>query len=421
MDEQTGRSLVAMDEQTGRSLVAMDEQTASSTSLDQAQCWRRSCARFSASYLVCSNIDSCPISGGRIPVCEACSACCPKCGCTAFDLDSATSVLDPLGYSASQVSSEVRGDVDSSLAPFPLDVTNATGQERSSMQTYRKCDGCGCESQDGRKDHTKGHYCEWCWSNWNGRVPDYVHAVAAEHPRPEVLRYETTESIPAPVGREFLDTRVEVLRDDCLACAQQLAAGGGEPCVLAMCRKRNSSGWGGIASRGQLGELCRSTTYQVAVGEHCFPLAERSALYVSGVTVFRICQTDVPHFRVALVCAAALFFPSYSAEDRITYSDELHAKIAGVLRVCALNKHQHLVLGAWGCGWCQNPALEVAQAFRTALQGEFRGCFSHVVFAIRATDTSDKFITDEVFNAFHEEFEALGNPTANHSASHAHA
>jgi uncharacterized protein (TIGR02452 family) len=39
-------------------------------------------------------------------------------------------------------------------------------------------------------------------------------------------------------------------------------------------------------------------------------------------------------------------------------------------------------LGAWGCGAFENDVQRTARDFRHALEGEFRGMFSQVVFAI---------------------------------------
>jgi uncharacterized protein (TIGR02452 family) len=41
-----------------------------------------------------------------------------------------------------------------------------------------------------------------------------------------------------------------------------------------------------------------------------------------------------------------------------------------------------LVLGAWGCGVFKNDPEQIAELFRSALAGRFRGAFTHVVFAV---------------------------------------
>jgi uncharacterized protein (TIGR02452 family) len=46
------------------------------------------------------------------------------------------------------------------------------------------------------------------------------------------------------------------------------------------------------------------------------------------------------------------------------------------------NGHDALVLGAWGCGNFANDPGLIAELFRQALHGPFRGAFRHVTFAI---------------------------------------
>jgi uncharacterized protein (TIGR02452 family) len=53
-----------------------------------------------------------------------------------------------------------------------------------------------------------------------------------------------------------------------------------------------------------------------------------------------------------------------------------------VLAIARAYGHSELVLGAWGCGAFGNDAHRTALDFRQALDGEFRGAFSDVVFAI---------------------------------------
>lgn len=49
--------------------------------------------------------------------------------------------------------------------------------------------------------------------------------------------------------------------------------------------------------------------------------------------------------------------------------------------------YELLILGAWGCGGFGNDPLQTARDFRGALDGDFAGAFTRVVFAI--TDSSD--------------------------------
>ena len=44
--------------------------------------------------------------------------------------------------------------------------------------------------------------------------------------------------------------------------------------------------------------------------------------------------------------------------------------------------HDSIVLGAFGCGAYGNPPNHIAQLFKEVITGDFKGCFSHILFAI---------------------------------------
>ena len=65
------------------------------------------------------------------------------------------------------------------------------------------------------------------------------------------------------------------------------------------------------------------------------------------------------------------------------------SRVLNLLAVAQANGHDALVLGAWGCGnFANDPAL-IADLFRQALDGPFKGAFRRVTFAIIDT-TSDQ-------------------------------
>ena len=62
-------------------------------------------------------------------------------------------------------------------------------------------------------------------------------------------------------------------------------------------------------------------------------------------------------------------------------------------------RHQTLILGAWGCGVFQNDPAEIALMFKDLLTGEFENCFARVVMAIY-----DRTPAKQVLGAFTEAF-----------------
>lgn len=66
----------------------------------------------------------------------------------------------------------------------------------------------------------------------------------------------------------------------------------------------------------------------------------------------------------------------------------LREKIKTIFHIAALNNHDCLVLGAYGCGYFRNPPEEVARIFKQELDsGDFRDTFKAVYFGV-VGDTS---------------------------------
>jgi uncharacterized protein (TIGR02452 family) len=63
-----------------------------------------------------------------------------------------------------------------------------------------------------------------------------------------------------------------------------------------------------------------------------------------------------------------------------------------VLAIAQAYEHAALVLGAWGCGAFGNDPHRTAIDFRQALEHEFSGVFSDVVFAITDWSPERKFL-----------------------------
>lgn len=72
-------------------------------------------------------------------------------------------------------------------------------------------------------------------------------------------------------------------------------------------------------------------------------------------------------------------------------------RIAKVLAIALEHEHQHVVLGAWGCGVFQNDPSDVARWFREVIETQFKNEFLEIVFAVFSRN--EKFI-----RAFQNEF-----------------
>ena len=124
-----------------------------------------------------------------------------------------------------------------------------------------------------------------------------------------------------------------------------------------------------------------------------FPQASRDRLksLCAGVPVFRNDAGDLlpqPWLASFLTCAA----PSAPEVGLQCSGDLLQQRILRVLEVAQAYGHSSLVLGAWGCGTFHNDPHRTAEDFRSALEQQFAGAFSDVVFAIADWSPSRRFL-----------------------------
>ncbi len=143
-------------------------------------------------------------------------------------------------------------------------------------------------------------------------------------------------------------------------------------------------------ARAQEEVLCRSSALYATLVDD--PMYEaHSARSSHDSTDWTILSPDVPVFRTddgtALEQPWALSFMTCASP--VAYDvgqplagDLLQQRIQRVLAIARAYGYSALVLGAWGCGAFGNDPRRTARDFRSALEGEFAGAFSAVVFAI---------------------------------------
>ena len=89
-----------------------------------------------------------------------------------------------------------------------------------------------------------------------------------------------------------------------------------------------------------------------------------------------------------VTCAA----PYAPAIGQPASGDLLQKRINRVLAIVQAYGYSTLVLGAWGCGAFANDPDRTARDFRDALENEFAGAFSDVVFAITDWSKERRFL-----------------------------
>lgn len=129
--------------------------------------------------------------------------------------------------------------------------------------------------------------------------------------------------------------------------------------------------------------------------------AEHRKRELSDSTDWAILSPDVPVFReddgtalespwlLSFITCAAPYVPTVGQP---LSGDLLQSRINRVLGIAQAFHYDSLVLGAWGCGAFENDPHRTAVDFRQALENEFRGVFSEIIFAVTDWSPERKFL-----------------------------
>ncbi len=239
----------------------------------------------------------------------------------------------------------------------------------------------------------RGHYIDEA-----RRKVDIGDAVRAS--RSGKLSIAPGDALPAHVPVEHLETRIRVANETTLGACRQLTDQGLKPLALNFANGITPGGGFLHGARAQEEVLCRSSTLHSTLVEDPMYEIHRQrirpdstdwAIYSPGVPVFRKdngVTLDKPWLLSFITCAAP-YAPTIGQPDS---GDLLQQRIYRVLEIARAYGYTDLVLGAWGCGAFRNDPHRTARDFRGALEGEFRGAFSQVVFAITDWSPERKFL-----------------------------
>lgn len=196
--------------------------------------------------------------------------------------------------------------------------------------------------------------------------------------------------LPEAEYARFPETRVQVTNETTLGAARRLIEQGLRPVALNFANGVHPGGGFLKGARAQEETLCRSSAlYATLEGDPMYAAHRRRPRPDS--TDWAIYSPDVPVFRtddgktlprpwlLSFITCAAPYAPAIGQPEA---GDLLQRRIRRVLQIARAYGHTALVLGAWGCGAFGNDPVRTARDFRAALEGEFDGAFSDVVFAI---------------------------------------
>lgn len=209
-------------------------------------------------------------------------------------------------------------------------------------------------------------------------------------------------------------TTYSVVNQDSLKAAQPLAERGKRPLVLNLANAQSPGGGVRHGSRAQEEDLSRCTdlclslfpeenpTLKDQLRSEQYHIPETGAILTPGVTVFRdstdgYSVLETP-YQVDMLSSAAYNLKEghwggpkgqigpggKPSTARYSFEEGTKMKLRAQLAIAAERGYTNLVLGAFGCGAFGNDPNLIAAWYKELLDGEFKGVFESVTFAVLA-------------------------------------
>lgn len=206
--------------------------------------------------------------------------------------------------------------------------------------------------------------------------------------------------LPTRANSCFPTTTIQVSNETTLQACHRLSQEGLRPLALN-CANGACPGGGFLhGARAQEELLCRSSAlYITLLGDPMYaahlqrslPDSSDWAILSPGVPVFRQDNGTLweQPWHLDFITSAAPYAPAVGKEAAAAL---LKTRIHRLLAISQAYGYEVLVLGAWGCGARGNQAKQTAADFRHALENDYRGVFSHVLFAIADWSAERKYL-----------------------------
>ena len=246
----------------------------------------------------------------------------------------------------------------------------------------------------------------------SGRWVDWKAAV--EHAKASKRSIRPEDRLTQPALGSIAETIVQVCNETTLRACKRFADRGLRPLALNLANGISPGGGFLNGARAQEEALCRaSALYATLVGDSMYEFHRGRPEPDSSD--WMILSPEVPIFRddsgtaqetpwlLDILTSAAPYAP---AVGQPRSGDLLQKRIHRALAVASSYGYEVLVLGAWGCGAFGNGPDRTARDFREALEGEYRGRFSEVVFAITDWSPERRFL-GPFRDVFHSELGVL--------------
>jgi len=188
-------------------------------------------------------------------------------------------------------------------------------------------------------------------------------------------------------------TQIEIANETTLAAVQRLRTSGHHPVALNFASATHPGGGFLTGSRAQEEYLARSSgLYACLLANPMYnfhrarhdPVYTNYAIYSPEVPVFRADDgtlLETP-YTVGIITSPAVNAKALDPARHAEVRPAMWLRILKVLSVGVFHAHDSIVLGAWGCGAFGNDSWEIARLFQKALEENFKGAYSRVIFAI---------------------------------------
>ena len=204
-------------------------------------------------------------------------------------------------------------------------------------------------------------------------------------------------TLPVQDRGAFPETRLQVSNETTLGAAFRLVESGLRPLALNFANGLHPGGSFLHGARAQEEVLCRSSAlYLTLVDDPMYesrlsPDPTDWAIYSPDVPVFRRDDGTVleRYWLLSFLSCAAPYAPTIGQPKS---GDLLQHRIHRILAIAQSYGYAALVLGAWGCGAFANDPRRTAVDFRQALENDFKGAFSDIVFAITDWSAERRFL-----------------------------
>jgi len=214
------------------------------------------------------------------------------------------------------------------------------------------------------------------------------------------LSIDPDVTLPSNERIAITETRVQVTNETTFGASLRLVERGLRPLALNFANGIHPGGGFLGGARAQEEVLCRSSAlYHTLVDDPMYeehrkrqlPDSSDWAIYSPDVPVFRMDNgTELQHpWLLSFITCAAPYAPVIGQPKS---GDLLQKRIHRVLAIARAYGHSTLVLGAWGCGAFANDPHRAAIDFRQALENDYSGAFSEIVFAITDWSLERKFL-----------------------------